>query len=173
MVMEIVAFDEDTKEDGTKAAITWLSKDIAVKHVVNTTTSLDVYANMWPWTTLRSWLRGDFYNTLPAEVTNIIVPVNKTYYDSGSKVTRTFVDTVWIPSYRELFGGTSYESSGADYTEYFSSNAARVKSYNGSNDSWWLRSSYTTNKFCAVFGGGYSNSYTVTENVGVVPGFCT
>ena len=122
---------------------------------------------------------SNIYTDLPSEVQSAIVPVNKTYYDynSGAPVTQTCEDTVWIPSYREMFGGTSYETSGSSYTSYFTNKASRVKHYSGSAIGWCLRSSHSSynnnDRFCYVGYDGrddYTYSYTA---FGVALGFCT
>jgi len=172
VVMEIVAFDEDTKEDGTKAAITWLSKDIVTTHVMNNS---GINLGSWEASDMRVWLRGDFYNSIPAEVKNAIVPVDKTYFDYNSYSTRSCLDAIWIPSYREIFGGTDFESSGADYTAYFNNNTARIKTHNGTAVFWWLRSAsnISTTGGLSVSSGGGENIHGIGVSLGVVFGFCT
>jgi len=173
MVMEIVAFDEDTKEDGTKAAITWLAKDVVTKHIMNTA---NTNAGGWEASEMRGWLQGDFYATLPTEVTEHIVEVNKTYFDHTSGTTKSCADKVWIPSYGEIFGDTQFESSGAVYTEYFSSASARAKLYGGSAAYWWLRSAtggILNNSFFYVTSDGKLGYDYAACQYGVVPGFCT
>ena len=114
MVMEIVAFNADTKADGTgTTGITWVSKNIVAKHVIN---RQDTNAGGWELCEMRTWLQNDFYNTIPTEVTSIIENVNKTYWDYETKTTLSCSDNIWIPSYRELFGGSTYEDSGATYS---------------------------------------------------------
>jgi len=179
VVMEIVAFDQDTKADSSgTAAITWLSKDIVTNHEMNST---DTNAGGWEASGMRAWLQGEFYNTLPAEVTNVIVPVNKTYgdYNGGSYTTKTCVDNVWIPSMHEVFGASyddwGVEAYGADYTDYFTDEIARAKVEPvGDAINWWLRSSYSlhSRNFRYVNSGHNSNNpaYGIC---GVVPGFCT
>ena len=173
VLMEIVAFDADEKTDGSKAAITWLSKNLlATKH--NMISSLSNFAG-WRASEMRSWLQSDVYNTLPSEVKNAIVEVEKTYYNNTTSSTLTYTDTVWIPSYREMFGGTSFETSGATYTSYFTSDISRIKYYYNGNASWWLRSA------CIDFSGGFElvesdgSSGSTNSNIdnGVALGFCT
>lgn len=172
VVMEIVAFDEDTKEDGSKAAITWISKYVITDHVMNADCTS---TGGWAESDMRSWLQDDFYSLLPAEVTAVITPVNKTYYDYGDSATETIADSIWIPSYREVFGSTSDEAFGADYTAYFTNNAMRAKTtYDGGAAIWWLRSASSDNYFRTVIFDGSSYSYDSADYAnGVVLGFCT
>ena len=172
VVMQIVAFDADDKADGSKAAISWVSRDIIAQHSMNDTST---NANGWVACGMRTWLQGEFYENIPDEVKASIVPVNKTYYDNTTKTTLSCEDNVWIPSYRELFGDTSLEDSGAEYTGYFTENNSRIK-YNasGSADSYFLRTARdsSSSNFRTIYVDG-SSSYTgATNERGVVIGFC-
>ena len=171
VVMEVVALNADTKTDGSTAGVTWISRDIITKHVINSTASNE---NGWAASEMRSWLRGDFYATLPAEVRNAIASVNKTYYDYTTKSTKSIDDNVWLPSAREIFGNT--EGSGVSYTTYFNGPTIRVKKYSGTVTAWWLRSADSNGKdsWLSVPTHGYVVGYVKpTASNGVVLGFCT
>lgn len=168
VVMQIVAFDADDKADGTgKAAITWVSKDIIAMRSIN-----DAYTETgWENSDIRTWLRGDFYTALPDDVKTAIVEVKKTYYYNwGSSCN----DTVWLLSMREAFGYTDVESSGAEYTSFFSSDATRIKKYCGTTDGWWLRTPMVYDQYVhfAVNSNGGLGHTDVDRTVGVVFGFC-
>ena len=175
IVMEIVAFNADTKADGTgTAGITWISKNIIETRAINSTNTA---LGGWMETELRAWLQGDFYSTLPADVKNTIATVNKTYHDYvNGKSTKTCSDTLWIPSVREVTNRTDYEIAGPSYS-YFTDNASRIK-YNetGTADYWLLRSShYGSNQptFALVtYVGSCPASFWPSKPTGVVIGFC-
>lgn len=167
--MEIVAFDADEKVDGTKAGVTWLSKDLIAPHIMNST---NTNTGDWEASEMRSWLKSDIYTALPTEVQSAIVTVKKTYYDYSSINTLTCEDNVWIPSHREMFGSNSYETSGAMYTSYFTSDVSRIKNYSGRAAGWWLRSTDLSDIFRTVNGVGKSGSYSASINCGVALGFC-
>ena len=176
--MQIVAFDADEKADGSKAGITWISKGIITTHQMNATND---NTGGWASSAMRTWLQGDFYATLPDEVKDVIVSVNKTYldYNGGSPATQTCTDTIWLPSYREVFGNSSnsadYETSGADYTAFFTDATSRIKNNSsGSAARWWLRSAscnYSSN-FRGVNSNGYGPNSSASYTYGVVLGFC-
>lgn len=171
VIMEIVAFNADTKTDGTTAAITWISKDIITTHLMHSSSTTK---DGWGGSDMRTWLQNDFYATMPNDVKNAIVSVNKTYYDYyGSKSTKSCVDNLWIPSVREMGAGTA-ETSGAEYTGYFTDKASRVKSNaNGVASPWWLRSSQSNYDFYMLnYAGNLRNGSRKNAN-GVVIGFCT
>ena len=175
IVMQIVAFDADTKSDETgTAGITWLSMEVVAEHVMNPTITNE---GGWKHSNMRSWLQGEFYNTLPADLKNAIVNVNKTYTEVVAQDTLSCEDNVWIPSHREVFNTGMFENSGPTYTTtYFTNDTARSKTFNGTPCYWWLRSVPATgdSKFKTVnYGGNTSTSLNSVMCYGVVLGFCT
>ena len=174
IVMEIVAFNADTKADGSgTAGITWISKDAVAKHGMN---SEYTNANGWVASGMRTWLQGEFYNYLPQDVRENIVNVNKSYYDYTDQTTETCVDSIWIPSSLEVFGGTVAETFGAEYTNFFSNNDARIKYYDGVATVWWLRSSPSAYQYHfrgVNDNGNSSGANSAHSSLGVVIGFCT
>jgi len=169
---QIVGFEKDDLKDGSgKAPISWILKGIPTTHRMNATSTT---ANGWPATEMRTWLTDTILPTLASELQAAIKEVNKTYYDYSSTSTKTSTDKLWLPSAREIFGGTSYEDSGCDYTEFFNSNSARIK-YNtsGSAYDWWLRSAYNTLNFRCVNNNGGASVSGATNTLGVAFGFCT
>ena len=162
---QIVGFDEGSSK------ISWLTKGIITTHNMN---SSAVTTNGWAESGMRSWLRSDVLPTLPQEIQDAIVAVDKTYYDYTTSSTLTISDTVWIPSAREIFGGTSYESSGVDYTSWFDTTAKRIK-YNASGTAsyWWLRSAISGTSFRGVNGSGSATTTGANGTSGVALGFCT
>lgn len=173
VVMEIVAFNADTKADGTgTAGITWISKDIFATHVMN---SPDNNTGGWEVSEMRRWLKSDAYNTLPTELKSAITTVNKTYYDKTTNSTLGCSDSVWIPSYREVFGTDDFETSGTTYISYFTGSDSQVKKYTGSATAWWLRSAYKDNSIAFKNVHPYSDNSANHSDYpcGVVLGFCT
>lgn len=169
--MQIVAFDADTKPDGAKAAITWMSQDVIVKRAMNSTAD---NTNGWAASEMRTWLQTDFYDILPSEVKSSIVTVNKTYYDYTSASMLTCEDNVWIPSSREMVDVNGFETSGATYTGYFTNDATRVKRYGNNPSVYWLRSASSRNDlFRSVSLSGSSHHGPANIDNGVVLGFCT
>lgn len=173
--MEIVAFDADDKPDGSKAAITWLSKELILKdYPMNNS---DTNANGWGSSSLRTIVKAV---ALPDEVRSMICTVNKTYFDKTTNSVMTCEDEVWIPSERELFGNTgssSCETSGPIYS-YFNSDASRMKSSDASVGTfpWWTRTVYPfdTASFRAVANGGMLTYRKANSNKSYVAfGFCT
>ena len=172
--VQLVAMDADPLTDGSgnTAPTSWLVKSILTTHVMNST---GTNANGWAACEMRSWLRETAITWLPETIRSAIKEVTKTYYDYTAKSTLSIADTVWIPSYREVFGGTSYETSGPDYTAVYSSSATRIR-YNlsGAAVVWWLRSadSSVSSIFRCVGFYGDNNSGNAISSYGVLLGFC-
>ena len=177
IVMEIVGLGVDTTSSGTAATATWLSKQIMFLN--NMSSSSTMPSNGWYGSTLRSNLNNNYYNSIPAEVRNAITSVRKTYYAGSSIGIRTTTEKIWIPSYREIFGGTSRETSGPTYSSYFSTNTSRVKHALGSGGEgaiypWYLRSvNEYDNGFIFVNAQGNYGTGLPTYEAGAVIGFCT
>ena len=172
---ELVALDEDTKADGTgKARMTWLNKNFLTTHVMNSTATT---TGGYDATEMKSWITSDVLPQLQSEIRNAIVPVTKisgTYENSAVVVNgQSTTESLWIPSEYEIFGTTTYENTGAQYSK-FDTAAKRIK-YNpatGSAYYWWLRSAYSGTNFRYVSNSGNAISNDANIANGVVLGFC-
>ena len=87
----------------------------------------------WANSQVRKWLNEDFYDNLPLSIKNAIVAVNKTTkelsvspcvygYAPGSQgvaaVDKTSIDSIWVPSFKELHTYCSVLSNYAQYQQY-------------------------------------------------------
>ena len=176
---EIVGIDQDVKENGDVVPLTFLAKQaLATTHRMNPAYSagtsgtgcLGGYAASEMKTYLDTAIR-----LLPEVVQTNLTPVVKHsigFTASGELFTEmSSVETIWIPSVREIFG--IYESTGPVY-----SLSTRIR-YNGNDPiSWGLRSGTlggleeTARYFvCAGVNGNLSSFEAQSARV-VVPGFC-
>lgn len=186
--MQIVAFDTDDKADSSgKAPITFIGeKLLATSKRMNPalspssapyTTGTGSIGG-WENTEMRSYLINTVKPLIPSSVRSRIVAVKKTSrgFDTAGTATADMStsDEVWIPSNREIYGGTSYETQGPVYSGVFNSAARRQKmKVNGSSAAgWWLRSANNTHSFRYVYssGDGYGND--AGGAAGVALGFC-
>ena len=109
-----------------------------------------------------------------------IVEVKKysdTYDTSGTVVHNEMtVDKVWRPSYREVFGGTSYETMGPTYTEVLKDAESRKRYKPGaaSAEYTFLRSvyPYSVYYFATVDTGGTASGNYANSSRGLWFGFC-
>ena len=166
--------DEDTKASGGKARMTWLNKNLLTTHVMN---SNGTTTGGYDASDMKSWLTSDVLPQLQSEIRNAIVPVTKisgTYENSAVVVNgQSTTESLWIPSEYEIFGTTTYENTGAQYSK-FDTAAKRIKydPATGSAYIWWLRSASSGTRFHCVDYNGGTASYSASSTYGVVLGFC-
>ena len=170
--MAIIAMGKDVLSAGGTAKITWCGLGTLQNVSMN---FKDIVTNGWAGSWMRKFLRESIYPQIESTVRSNIKEVTKTYYDVTTSSTLTTTDTVFIPSTREIFGDSSYESTGIDYTNVFNTNTARIKHYGQSNSasSWWLRSAYSATNFRNVNSRGNVNSDNASNANGVALCFCT
>lgn len=184
VVMEMIAFNADEKPDGSKAGITWISKDLVAYRAMNPNYGTENYGERpygWGGSELREWMQGEFFATLPVGLQNAISPVNKVYSDPTFYEAIWVVDSVWIPSLYELMG-ESYcnDKFGPTYAERFPTAQSFIKTFEGVPYFWWSRSANVSGSTgnVAYFGWGssgyqtYSSSYNGSTSNGVVLCFC-
>jgi len=132
----------------------------------------------WDNTEMRTYLKETIKPLIPEAVRSHIKSVKKytrTIDTSGATVNNVeTTEDVWIPSAREIFGGTSYETTGPQYTVVYSDANSRIK-YNvtgGSAAWWWLRSASGNSNFYCVNGKGNNSNNDANGINGVALGFC-
>ena len=176
IIMQIVAMDTDELADNTgNAKITWMTLYSPFHAMMHISDSCD---GGWENCNIRSGLLQSIYDNMDSIVKTSVKTVKKTFCYSSGEAIHTAEDKIWIPSHREIFGGTSLESAGCDYTAFFTNNSARVKRCGllgiGPTDYWWLRSSETNGtSFRVVDNSGTQNSRYASSGTRVVFGFCT
>ena len=177
VLMQIIAFDRDilSSDHTSTAKITWLAKSSSFQFPMNFE---DVTEGGWADCECRKFLSDTIYEQIPENVRNKIVAVDKTYTATGSSSSTTTVsDKLWIPSAREIYGGSSYENTGINYIDFFTGNSVRIK-HNGlltnSTSYWWLRSVNSSTGFRYVSNGGsIGQGRNASDSSGVALGFCT
>lgn len=184
VTMQIVAMDADEKADGSgKAPITWVSEYLLkTDHRMNPANSNNAEGTGsiggWEMTEMRSYLKDTIKPLIPSVVRSRIVDVTKytRIYNTAGQAVNDVATTedVWLPSYREVFGGV-LETLGPVYTSVFSSADTRKKMKVGSSSTeyWWLRSAYTNNNFGIVYPSGDGDNSRARALYGVALGFCT
>ncbi len=131
----------------------------------------------WEKCEMRSYLKETIKPLIPATVRNAIKEVTK--YSKIFDTTGTAVndvsstEDVWIPSMREIFGGTSYETQGPVYDGVFTDAASRIKSKVGASSAsfWWCRSASASINFIGVGSSGDSNSFGAHNSYPLALGF--
>lgn len=176
VLMQIIAFDRDilSSDHTSTAKITWLAKSLSFQFPMNFE---NVTEGGWADCECRKFLSDTIYEQIPENVRNRILAVDKTYITTDlSSSTAIASDKLWIPSAREIYGGSSYENTGINYTDFFTGNSVRIK-HNGlltNNAShWWLRSVYSSTNFRYVNTSGNVNGNGASSGYGAALGFCT
>lgn len=177
-LMQIVAFDADDLADNSgKAHITWIEKTAGLQAMMNTTST---NANGWANSNCRTQTVADIYTAIDSELKGAIKEVKKTYFDKTTGNTLSVNDSLWIPSYRELFGEVKYfnydmEDSGVIYTAITDGTLGTIKKYNGSAESWWLRSALQndSSRFIYVNSSGKAGNSSANGKCQLVLGFAT
>lgn len=170
---QIAAINTDTLSAGGTAKITWIIRDcLTTAYSMNVTST---NAGGWSESGMRTWLHNTVLPTIDEAVRNNIKAVSKVSYDYTTNSDITTDETVWIPSAREIFGGTSgYEQSGPVYSALYTNANSTTKFRSTSTSAWWLRSSARNDGFfvnTTTIGGQGTSS--ATSNNGVAFGFCT
>lgn len=186
--MQIAGINVDDKADGSgKAPITWISKDL-MKNTRRMNPALvdngdGTYQEGtggiggWEKSELRSVLNNDIKALIPQKVSSRIVTVSKTHEAcdaSGSNVTQTTADKLWIPSVGEVRGQNSLY-----YPLFQNKDSNRIKrieySYGIRAWDWWLRDSAgSIDKFMRVISNGSPANWSESEDEkGVALSFCT
>ena len=176
---EIVGIDKDVKENGDVVPLTFLAKQaLATKHRMNPDYSAGTSGTGclggYPASEMKTYLDTTIKALLPEVVRTNLTPVVKQsigFTASGEVFTEmSSVETIWIPSTREIFG--IYESTGPVYSP-----STRIR-YNDNNPIfWWLRSGFFDGGdgagiFRSVGVGGGDSGDGASHAGGVVPGFC-
>lgn len=182
--MQIVGIDADDLADGSgKAPLTFISKELLkTSHRMNPylsgTTEGTGAIGGWDKSEMRTYLNDTIKPLIPQTVRDGIKQVAKTSVIITTSLVQNHHsitnDYVWIPSAREIYGDTTYEKSGAMYTDLFNDNPSRIKlNMSGNARNWWLRSAYNKENFARVSltTGGLSN-YQAGGTDFITLGFC-
>lgn len=186
--MQIVGIDADELADGSgKAPLTFISKELLkTSHKMNpklTPLSAPYDESTgsiggWEKCEMRTYLKTTIKPLIPENVRNAIVNVTKfsnIYDTSGTNVLNSVTtDDAWIPSAREIFGGTNFETLGHVYSDAFTDANSRKKfKVEASSASyWWLRSATTNFSFNGVATNGGNGYNRANSSYGVALGFC-
>jgi hypothetical protein len=130
----------------------------------------------WEKSKMRTVYMERFFRLLPKELQDVIIPVlKKTAGDESNDKIVESTDKLFLFSEKEVTGDNAWSLDGeGNQYEYFKDKNARIKSRNGKEQVWWLRSPYTTNSdgFRYVFSSGVVSNSLASYSFGVCFGFC-
>ena len=106
------------------------------------------------------------YNSLPEKLQSKIMDATFALEGSGSITRKVFALTYTMAGYGANNGTTEGKA-----LQLYTSNANRIKKYNGSAGSWWLSSRNNTSRSRSVGSDGTANDNNPSNSYGVVPAF--
>lgn len=173
IAFQVIGVRHDDLSDGSgKAGLTFQSVPCIATHNMN---SSNTTTGGWESTSMRSWLNSTIYNAIPSELKPYVKKVKKKYCATTTySDVSTCDDYLFLASYMEVFGQSSYGEEGTRY-QYWSlhnSNDDRIKYLNNSAQYWWLRSVFSSEYFMRIGTNGTSSSYGASSLIGASPCFC-
>lgn len=181
--MQIAGIDVDDLADGSgKAPISWISKELLATEKcwnpeLSGTTEGTGTIGGWEKSEIRAYINDTIQPLIPENVRGMIKTVTKysySYDSSGSAVdSKATDDFVWIPSYREAYGGTKRETVGVEYTKLFVDGNSRKKAKAGDTTikEWWTRTASSTTGVDTVYASSGTSSIVASRPIAL--GFCT
>ena len=116
--------------------------------------------------TLDNLIKTTIYNKMPQKLRDKMMDVSFPLYKSGDITRKMFALTytmVGFGNHREVAEGKALQ--------LYTSDASRVKTFNGSANGWWLSSRFTSGYAWYVYPDGRSNGGNSSDAFGVVPAF--
>ena len=180
--VEIIGYNHDDLADSSgKAPLTFFCIDLPnIERAMNEPGTDE---GGWETSAMRTFVNGELFSVLPAELQAIIKPVSK--ISDGGATNETLVtttDSCWLASYDEVgFTSGKYNLAGQGelYSSIFSSNKDTRKKYiidDTETGGWWLRSTYYTSSSSSMFWrvqkSGASYGDIQTGEFFVAFGFC-
>ena len=159
--------------------------DIIIEHNFN---SIKSNAGGWKSSTIRSYINGTIYNSLPSDLQNVIASTKvisghgsikgETNFETQDKLYLLSSEEIWedfASSTNAKFDTSLGISRQLDYyknqrvttTNY----TGAIKQYNGSNSIWWLRSAIGDGAFHCIGESGNWGSNFANTSTGVSPAF--
>ena len=184
----IADFRHDTRSDGTGlAGISFVARGSVGTEPMN---ALAQTTGGWEGSTLRAWVNEGLLAQLPAELADLLVPVNKTtnpVAGSGTTAQSVTSDRVWLLSYSEIVGEVPagnkrygiYQPEGEQYSLFAQLGVTGAESAPqvalASGEYWWERSPEQTNStwfMCVSPDGDTGYGHRPATPDAVVIGFC-
>ena len=120
----------------------------------------------YPNSTLDNLIKTTIYDKMPQKLRNKMMDVSFPLYSSGNITRKMFALTYTMAG----FGNNSGVVEGKAL-QLYTSNASRVKTFNGSRANWWLSSRYNSEYALNVYVSGPFNYNAPSTTYGVVPAF--
>lgn len=130
--------------------------------------------NGYKGTELREWLNKDYFKSLPENLREHILTIDKTTHNyKGEKIETR--ERVFIPSESELFGSAIYSDyeDGERYEAFSTSENRQLRDKDGDYWYYWTRSQCNSTGFASVGNGGNATyAYASSATLRVPVCFC-
>ena len=120
----------------------------------------------YPDRTLDNLIKTIIYNEMPQKLRDKMMDVSFPLYNSDNITRKMFVLTYTMVG----FGNNRGVAEGKAL-QLYTSDASRVKTFNGSADAWWLSSRFTSRYAWYVYPDGSADGGNSSNTLGVVPAF--
>lgn len=185
IIFQVYGFNHFKLEDGANFANTVFGM-LGVLNSTKPMNSSNTNKGGWPVTSMRTYLNGTVYNSLPTVWRNVIksVQVLSSAGETSAEIV-SCVDKLFLFSQAEVGSNVANVpycnevAEGAETVQFpiFTDNASRIKvGYNGTGSAavWWLRSPSATyaTYFSIVNSNGGVHGNVASYAVGVAFGFC-
>ena len=133
----------------------------------------DIYSNSrfgsnpnYPNGTLDNLIKTTIYNEMPQQLRNKMMDVSFTLSGSGDITRKMFALTKTMAGF-----GNNGEVAEGKALQLYTSDASRIKTFNGSAAYWWLSSKRFSDYAWCVYTDGSAYGYDPSNTHGVVPAF--
>ena len=147
------------KDNLVSGGVVLVRKNIYSTSAFGSTTS-------YPNSTLDNLIKTTIYNKMPQQLRNKMMDVTFNLSGSGDITRKMFALTYTMAG----FGNNNGVAEGK-VLQLYTSNASRIKTFQGSKDDWWLSSQYTSTSAWLVNLNGSGNRRSPSNTLGVVPAF--
>ena len=147
------------KDNLVSGGVVLVRKNIHSKSAFGSTTA-------YPNGTLDNLIKTTIYNEMPQKLRDKMMDVTFNLSGSGDITRKMFALTYTMVG----FGNNNGVVEGKAL-QLYTSDASRVKLFNGSRNSWWLSSRYNSDYEWSVYVSGPANYSTPSNTYGVVPAF--
>ena len=120
----------------------------------------------YPNGTLDNLIKTTIYNKMPQKLRNKMMDVPFKLSGSGDITRKMFA-----PTYTMVGCGNKNGVAEGKALQLYTSNASRVKTFNGSAAGWWLSSQYSSDNAQYVYAEGFASDLYPSVSRGVVPAF--
>ena len=149
---------------------------VLVRKNVHSASSVGSRTN-YPNSTLDNLIKTTIYNEMPQKLRDKMMDVSFELYSTQLSASENITRKMFALTYTMLGFGNNNGAAEGKALQLYTSNASRMKTFDGSAERWWLSSKnyydddYNMNMWWAVIEDGSAHNFTPGAPFGVVPAF--